>query len=99
MEYTIRWKDMTEQPQTIKYFEEKIIKVFDFIFVEDNIKAEYVYYKKEMKYKLRLNVKVHKGDILRSEATDRDINHATLLCIDKMIDQLRKIKTKLNSNK
>lgn len=96
---SIRWKDMTKQDQMKEYLEEKLTKLFDFSFVESNIKVEYVYYKSKQEYKFRLNAKIHRGEVLRSEATASDIKTATNLGIDKMIDQLRRIKTKVNSNK
>lgn len=99
MKYTIRWKDMSEHEKLREYFEEKIMKIFEFSFVEENVKAEYIFYKREEIYKLRLNVKIHRGEILRSEAEDKNPEKATLKSIDKMIDQLRKVKTKLNSQK
>ncbi len=95
----IRWKDMSKQEQVKDYLEDKITKVFDFSFVEPNIKVEYVYYKSKQEYKFRLNLKIHRSDILRSESTSNDIFTATNTGIDKMIDQLRRIKTKVNANK
>ncbi len=95
----IRWKDMSKQEQVRDYLNEKLSKVFDFSFVEPNIKVEYVYYKSKQEYKFRLNLKVHRGDILRAEAVSHDIYTATNTGIEKMVDQLRRIKTKVNSNK
>lgn len=99
MNYSIRWKDMSSHPTLEEFFREKIQKIFEFSFVEENIKAEYIYYKRESEYKLRINIKIHRGEIIRAEASDKNPEKATLKTIDKLIDQLRKIKTKLNSSK
>ncbi len=96
---SIRWKDMTKQDQIKEFLEEKLSKLYDFSFVEDNVKVEYVYYKSKQEYKFRLNIKIHRGEVLRSEATSGDIKSATIAGIDKMLDQLRRIKTKVNANK
>lgn len=100
MEYTIRWKDMHEDANIIPHLEERLEKLLkDFIFVEDGFKVEYVYYKSEKSYKMRLNVNIHKANSIRSEASGFDLMHATSSCIDKTLDQLRKIKTQVNANK
>ncbi len=96
MNYSIRWKDMSNHPSLEEFFKNKIQKIFEFSFVEENVKAEYIYYKREGQYKLRINVKIHKGDIIRAEASDESGEKATNKAIDKIIDQLRRIKTKLN---
>ncbi|MGL4617220.1 MAG: hypothetical protein ACRCUM_03195, partial [Mycoplasmoidaceae bacterium] len=70
-----------------------------FIFVEDFVKAEYVYYQHNKMYKLRLNISIHKGNPIISEAESLDPKTATVDCIDKAIDQLRRKKTQLNSSK
>ncbi len=99
-ELNIRWKDMSKQDQVKDYLYDKLTKLFDFSFVEkENIKVEYVYYKSKQNYKFRLNLKVHRGELLRAEATSKDIFTATNEGVEKMLDQLRRIKTKVNSNK
>ncbi len=100
MEYTIRWKDMNEDTSIIPYLEEKLNKLLkDFVFVEDGFKIEYVLHNSTKTYMMRLNVNIHKANAIRSEGEGYDLNKATTECIDKTLDQLRKIKTQVNSSK
>lgn len=99
MEYTIRWKDMSKHPELETFFQEKIEKLRKFVFVEDFVKAEYVYYQHNKMYELRINISIHKGNPIISEAKSLDPKTATVDCIEKAIEQLRKRKTQLHLTK
>ncbi len=100
MNYTIRWKDMEEDNSIFATLQEKLEKLLkDFVFVEDGFKVEYVHHNSHKTYTMRLNVNIHKGNTIRAEAEAHNLTKATNDCIEKILDQLRKIKTQVNANK
>ena len=99
MNYTIRWKDCDKSDAVTKYFEEKIGKFFDFDFVQDNIKAEIVCYPKNKTFTVRINVNVPTKGTIRSEANNNEILTAINQSCDKIIDQLRRVKTQFKTRK
>ena len=44
MNYSVRWKDCYKSDAVENYLQEKMSKFFDFNFVQDNLKAEIVFY-------------------------------------------------------
>ena len=49
--------------------------------------------------KIKINISIHKGNPIISEAESLDPKTATVDCIEKPIDQLRKSKTQLHLTK
>ena len=98
MNYTIRWKDCDKSDAVTKYFEEKIAKFFDFEFVQDNVKAEFVYYSKKKSFTIRINVSVPTKGVIRAEANNSEILTAINESCDKIIDQLRRVKTQFKDH-
>lgn len=94
MNYTIRWKDCTKSDAVTNYIEEKIAKFYDFEFVKEDVKVEVVSYPKNRTYKVRMNIGVPNRGVIRGEAQDYDILSAVNKCCDKVIDQLRRVKTR-----
>lgn len=98
MNCTIRWKDCNKSDAVTNYIEEKVSKFYDFNFVQEDIKVEVVNYPKEKTYKIRINVSVPTKGVIRSEANDFNILTAVNKACDKIIDQLRRVKTQFKIN-
>lgn len=98
MNFTVRWKDCAKSDSIVNYLEEKMSKFYDFEFVQDNIKVEVVFYSKTKTYTIRINVTVPKKGVIRGEETQHDILTAINNCCDKVIDQLRRVKTQFKDN-
>ena len=58
MNYSVRWKDCHKSDAVENYLQEKMSKFFDFNFVQDNLKAEIVFYPKTKEYTVRINISV-----------------------------------------
>ena len=99
MNLNIRWKSIDKSESIKNYLKEKLLKIFEFQFVEDNIKVEFVHYTKEHEYKTRLSLKIHASNSIHSEASNKNILTSINMSINKIIHQLRHIKTKYNMNK
>jgi ribosomal subunit interface protein len=75
------------------HLQDKISAFEAFNFVMPNVKAEIVFYNKEKSFTTRLNIQVvHKGTI-RSEAHADDVLTSINKAVDKILDQLRRVKT------
>ena len=95
MTYTIRWKDCRPSDAVESFVAEKIAKFSDFHFVkeETQIKIEIVYYSKDREYKTRMNLPIPSKATLRGESSDGDILTSINKCVDKIVDQCRRVKT------
>jgi ribosome-associated translation inhibitor RaiA len=71
----------------------KISKFEDFNFVQPNVKAEIAYFPKNQSYTTKLNVQVVRKGTLRGEANAHDVLTSINNAADKIIDQLRRVKT------
>lgn len=94
MNYTIRWKDCSKSSAVASHLEMKITKFLDFEFVVPNVKAEIIYYKKKGMFAVNLNVPVVHRTTLRAEATSEDVLTSINLVTEKILDQLRRVKTR-----
>lgn len=99
MNYTIRWKDCSKSDAVASHLEMKISKFQDFEFVIPNIKAEIVYYKKKGTFSVNLNVPVVHKTTLRAEANSSDVLTSINLATEKILDQLRRVKTRYEVKK
>lgn len=99
MNLNIRWKSVDKSDSVISFLEEKLGRVFDFQFVEEDVKVEFVHYDKEHSFKTRISLNIRSDKSIHSEASSNDILTSINLSIDKLVDQLRRLKTKYNSNK
>lgn len=94
MQINIRWKDIDKSEAVISHLEEKLAKVSEFIIPDEQIKVEFVHYKKTNNFKSRINIILKTKKLIRAEAEASDIltsiNHAVL----KLLDQIRREKTK-----
>lgn len=99
MNLNIRWKSMDRSKSVEDFLTEKLSKVFDFQFVNDDIKVEFVHYPKEKKFKTRLLLQIHRRNSIHSEAYESDILTSINNSISKAISQLRQIKTQIHLNK
>lgn len=97
--FTIRWKGCDKSKSVQSYFEDKLSVLAKYAFLNENIKAEVVYYAKTKTFKTRINVDVKKGKILRAEASAPQIITSINSALDKMEDQLRRTKTRMIRNK
>ena len=97
--FTIRWKDCDKSKSIQSYFEDKLSILAKYSFLNENIKAEIVYYSKTKTFKTRINVGIKKGKLLRAEASSPQIKASINFALDKIIDQLRRVKTKMLRNK
>ncbi|MDR3257243.1 MAG: ribosome-associated translation inhibitor RaiA [Mycoplasmataceae bacterium] len=93
MTYTIRWKDCTKSAAVASHLESKIARFEDFRFVMPEVKAEIAYYAKNQSYTTRINVSVVKKGTLRAEANAHDVLTSINNAADKIVDQLRRVKT------
>ena len=95
MTYTIRWKDCKQSDAVESFVAEKIARFADLNFVKDEtqVKVEIVYYAKNKEYKTRINLPIPKKGTLRGEASDNDVLTSINKCVDKIIDQCRRVKT------
>lgn len=93
MNYTVRWKDCSKSDAVINYLEERLSKFYDFEFVQEEIKVEFVHYPKNKSFTTRINVLVPTKGPIRAEAKANDIRTSINECCSKIIDQLRRIKT------
>jgi ribosome-associated translation inhibitor RaiA len=58
------------------------------------VKAEIVYYTKNQSFTTRMNVKVIKRGTIRAEANAHDVLTSINEVVDRIVDQLRRVKTK-----
>ena len=93
MNYSVRWKDCHKSDSVENYLQEKMSKFFDFNFVQDNLKAEIVFYPKTKEYTVRINVSVPTKGVIRAEDKSYDVITSINECCNKIIDQLRRVKT------
>ncbi len=93
--FTIRWKNCDRSKSIQNYFEDKLIILSKYNFLNENIKAEIVYYAKTKTFKTRINVDVKGGKIIRAEASSDQIITSINLALDKIEDQLRRAKTRM----
>ncbi|MDR1235145.1 MAG: ribosome-associated translation inhibitor RaiA [Mycoplasmataceae bacterium] len=94
MTYTIRWKDCQKSNAVASHFESKIARFEDFRFIIPEVKAEIVYYPKNQSFTTRINLQVIKKGMLRAEANAHDVLTSINEAVDRIIDQLRRVKTK-----
>lgn len=99
MNYTIRWKDCSKSTAVASHLEMKISKFLDFEFVIPNVKAEIVYFKKKGNFNVNLNVPVVHKTTLRAEASSPDVLTCINLATEKILDQLRRVKTRYEVKK
>ena len=99
MNYTIRWKDCSKSNAVASHLEMKVSKFLDFEFVIPNVKAEIVYYKKKGVFAVSLNVPVVHRTTLRAEANSPDVLTSINLATEKILDQLRRVKTRYEVKK
>jgi ribosomal subunit interface protein len=59
-----------------------------------NVKAEIVHYPKQQMYATRLNFQVKNKGIIRAEAKADDVLKSINLAVEKIADQLHRIKTR-----
>lgn len=97
--FTIRWKDCDKSKSIQSYFEDKLSILAKYAFLNENIKAEIVYYSKTKTFKTRINVSIKRGKMLRAEASASQIITSINLALDKIEDQIRRVKTKMLRNK
>lgn len=97
--FTIRWKDCDKSKSIQSYFEDKLSILAKYAFLNENIKAEIVYYAKTKTFKTRINVSIKRGKLIRAEASSPQIKTSINLALEKVIDQLRRVKTKMLKNK
>jgi ribosomal subunit interface protein len=71
----------------------KIAKFEDFKFVIPEVKAEIVSYPKQGRFAVRVNVPVKGKSTLRGEGIAEDVLTAINLVTEKILDQLRRVKT------
>ncbi|GHU48347.1 hypothetical protein FACS1894218_4990 [Bacilli bacterium] len=71
----------------------KIAKFEDFNFVQPHVKAEIAYFPKNQSYTTKLNIAVVRKGTLRAEANAHDVLTSVNDAVDKIIDQLRRVKT------
>ncbi|MGL4768954.1 MAG: HPF/RaiA family ribosome-associated protein [Mycoplasmoidaceae bacterium] len=95
----IRWKDMDKDENIEKILIEKIKKIFEFKFVEENVKAQFSFYKSHNEYELKLLVNIHDKGLIESKSKSNNLEEIIHDAIYKIIDQLRKHKTKITLNK
>ncbi|MDR0739350.1 MAG: ribosome-associated translation inhibitor RaiA [Mycoplasmataceae bacterium] len=93
MTYTIRWKDCQKSNAVTSHFESKIARFEDFRFILPEVKAEIVYYPKNQSFTTRINLKVVKKGTIRAEANAHDVLTSINEAVDRIIDQLRRVKT------
>ena len=98
MTNTIRWKGCNKNDSIASYIDEKIEKFSKFHFVMPNVKTEVVFYPKQQSYTVRMNVSVKTKGLLRAEGSGNEITTAINFCVDKIIDQLRRVKTQFKDN-
>jgi ribosome-associated translation inhibitor RaiA len=75
------------------HLEMKISSFLDFKFVVPIVKAEIAFYRKRGEFTVTLNVPVVYKTTLRAEATSNDVLTSINLVTDKILDQLRRVKT------
>ena len=95
MKLQIRWKDCDKSKAVEAGVQDKLAVLSKYDFINQNVKAEIVYYAKTKLFKTRINVDVRHGKILRTEAADEKIYTSVNMALDKMEDQLRRVKTKM----
>ncbi|MEF9985064.1 MAG: HPF/RaiA family ribosome-associated protein [Malacoplasma sp.] len=94
MHTNIRWKDIDKSDAVVHHLEEKLVKIIDFLFDEEQIKVEFVHYRKIHKFKTRLNLVLKSKKLIRAEAESDDIFTSINLAVLKANDQIRRDKTK-----
>lgn len=94
MNYTIRWKDCEKSDAVASHLENKIASFDDFRFVMPEVKAEIVFYPKDRSFTTRINVRVIKKGTIRAEANAHDVLTSINEVVDKIVDQLRRVKTR-----
>lgn len=99
MKINIRWKDMSKIESLEILLNEKATRIFEFKFAEGDIKAEFTYHESNKNYELKLSVGIHKKGIIEANAHSINKEEVVTICVNKIIDQLRKHKTKINQNK
>jgi len=93
MKLQLRWKDCDRSVSVESSIRDALASLDKYNFLNENAKCEVVYYPKTKLFKVRINVDVRGGKILRTEACSNNIHTATNLSLDKMEDQLRRVKT------
>jgi len=93
MKIQLRWKDCDRSKAVESSIQDALASLDKYHFLNENVKGEIVYYPKTKLFKVRINVDVRGGKILRTEASSNNIHTATNLALDKMEDQLRRVKT------
>jgi putative sigma-54 modulation protein len=93
MTYTIRWKDCQKSDAVASHLEMKIAKFEDFKFIIPEIKAEIAHYPKQGRFATRINVPVKGKSTLRAEGIAEDVLTSINFAVEKIIDQLRRVKT------
>jgi ribosomal subunit interface protein len=58
------------------------------------VKAEIVFYPKDRSFTTRINVRVIKKGTIRAEANAHDVLTSINEVVDKIVDQLRRVKTR-----
>ena len=94
MKIQLRWKDCDRSKAVESTVIKSVESLSKYSFVQEKAKVEIVYYKKNQTYKTRINIDVKGGKIIRAEASANTIYGATNSAVDKIEDQLRRIKTK-----
>lgn len=97
VKFKINWKNCERNELISEYFCEKVIKLMDFNFVNrtETIKAVISFLPKKNLYQTTLTAVVdHHGAVHAESEHDENIYHTINQVVDKVIDQLRRIKTK-----
>lgn len=98
--FSIRWKETHASPAVKEHFESKLQKICKFKNVDkSSIKAEIEYFRRENSFTVRLNIIVMGHQKIHAEDHDIDVLTAINKVIDKTLDQLRRLKTKVTSSK
>lgn len=97
----INWKNCERDELVAEYFCEKVMKIMDFRFVNKSeaVKGVISFLPKKNIYHTTLTVAVNHCDPVHAESEENEnVYHAINQTIDKVVDQLRRIKTKLVKN-
>ncbi|MGY6171775.1 HPF/RaiA family ribosome-associated protein [Candidatus Mycoplasma pogonae] len=93
----IRWKNLEKDHKLEHYLQERLNKVHDFKFtnLEAPVKTEVVYYEKTNSYKssAKIIIKGSKHSIFAESKIDHSLSVVIHDLVDKILDQLRRIKT------
>lgn len=75
------------------HLNERVQRLEAFKFVSPNVKAEICFYPKNQSYVVSLVAGVVKKNNIKCEATSENVSTAINQAVDKILDQLRRVKT------